>query len=76
MKILIISFVVFLLYGCNNNTEKCNQYNQIEASMLSSRNSIYSMNREHSSDATQLALRNADDALDELQKKMIDECMK
>ena len=76
MKILIISCVVFLLYSCNKDREKCNKYNEIEASMLSSRNTIYFMNREHSSEATELALRNADDALDNLQKKMIDECMR
>ena len=74
--LLILSCLLVTLASCSNNEESCNQLKQIEAAQLSSRNTISSMNQEHSSDATKSALNDADDAIDEIQRKLIKECGK
>jgi hypothetical protein len=78
-KILFFSFLLLGLIGCSHgskdiNKESCDQFRQMEASAIDSRNTINAMNEEHSSDATKSALDNADDALDILQARMIKEC--
>lgn len=73
-KILFFCFILIGLSGCSDNKESCDQFRQMEASAIDSRNTINAMNEEHSSDATKSALDNADDALDILQARMIKEC--
>jgi cyanophycinase-like exopeptidase len=65
---------ILIISGCGASKETCNQYEQMEAAQLASRNTINAMDREHSSDATKSALADADDALDILEAKMMKEC--
>jgi hypothetical protein len=72
------------LAGCGENQESsdqlsqkeetCNQLRQMEISQLNSRNTIDSMNKEHSSQAMQSPLDDADDGLDILQAKLEKDC--
>ena len=74
MRSLLSVLLALSLAGCGENEETCNQLRQMEISQLNSRNTIDSMNNEHSSEAMQSALNDADDALDVLQAKLIKEC--
>ena len=84
MRLLLVFLLIFSLAGCGENQESsdrlsqkeetCNQLRQMEISQLNSRNTIDSMNKEHSSEAMQSALDDADDGLDVLQAKLIKEC--
>ena len=57
-----------------DHDQSCKELYAVESSVLASRNTINNMNKEHSSDAMQSALNNADDALDILQAKLNREC--
>jgi uncharacterized lipoprotein YehR (DUF1307 family) len=84
MRSLLVVLLVFSLAGCGENEESsdqlsqkeesCNHLRQMVISQLNSRNTIDSINKEHSSEAMQSALDDADDGLDVLQAKLIKEC--
>lgn len=82
MRLLFAVLLIVNLSGCGEDKESCRQLRQMdcrqlrqmEAFQLASRNTINSMNKEHSSDALQSALNYADDGLDILQAKLEKDC--
>ncbi len=80
MNPIVIILILFALYKCSGENSSshasstCEELRKMEAFQMASRNTINKMNEEHSSDAMQSALNDADDALDILQAKLEKEC--
>jgi hypothetical protein len=80
IKLIIFSGLIVVLASCGRSDEEskneCDRLEMAEASQLRSRNAINEMYQKNQSDKTQQAINDADDAIDEIQRKLVKECGK
>ena len=74
IKLIIFSILISVLASCGASKEDCERLQLTEASQIRSRNTINEMHQSSPSEKSKQALNDADDAIDQIQQKIIKEC--
>jgi hypothetical protein len=74
IKLIMYSGLIAILSSCGGSKEECERLQLTEASQIRSRNAVNEMYQSSPSEKSKQALNDADDAIDQIQQKIIKEC--
>jgi hypothetical protein len=74
IKLIIYFGIIATLASCGVSKEDCERLQLTEASLIRSRNAVNEMHQSSPYEKSKQALNDADDAIDQIQQKIIKEC--